>query len=260
MKTTDLFRNFKQLTPEEEKHYARTDRNVLVERNLPFVWSVLNGCFPQVRNPDAKDDAFQEGVFGLIRASKKFDPDRGFRFSTYAFKWIYQFVSRHLVDNREIRIPIHAMKIVNATRKLENEGMTRSEAMAELRAQGYRQNTKGKSRLLQMDLREIQRLTAAVSATLFDGEESSDSVTSLFDYVVDPDENPEEQAADLEMAERLETELSFLTEREGAVIRKRLEGITLDEIGKQFGISRERVRQIESKQKTNLSSVLVEEV
>lgn len=241
---------FPLLDAEEEIEFAKNfEKNIkrakdkLIESNLRLVVSIAK---KYIGRGLSLLDLIQEGNQGLIRAVEKYDWRRGFKFSTYATWWIRQAITRAIADQaRTIRIPVHMVETINKLYR------TSQRLMQDLGREATPEEIGEELELSADRVREIFKISQEVTSLNTPVGEDEDS--TLGDFIEDVSQlSPVDQASRQLLKDHLEEVLSTLSEREAKVLALRfgLDGgqqRTLEEVGKVFGVTRERIRQIEAK-------------
>lgn len=241
---------FSMLSADEEIKLAnriaegdQSAKNELVEANLRLVVSLARhyqGCGLSYQ------DLIQEGNIGLIKAAEKFDVSKGFRFSTYASWWIKQALSRAIADqSRTIRIPVHMTENINKFKKTERE------LLNQLNREPKIKEIADAMGISEKQAKEIQ--SYIVEPTSLDIQVGDDDDTTIGSFIEDTHFiNPESAYIKESNGDIVNAVLDTLSDREANILRLRFgiggkKAMTLEEVGKEYGLTRERIRQIEAK-------------
>ena len=246
-------------TAAEEVYYARCalqgdarSKRRMIESNLRLVVKISRRY---INRGMALLDLIEEGNLGLIHAVKKFDPERGFRFSTYATWWIRQGIERGLMNQaRTIRLPVHVTKELNSVLRKAQQLATRKarDPSAEEIAAEVGKTVPEIKRLLRLS----EKVTSADAPILADGE-----ITLQDTFAADNDQGPDNLLQNSELRQRLGNWLHQLPDRHREILSRRFglngyDSDTLENVGSAIGLTRERVRQIQIEALKKLKSII----
>ena len=228
---------------EEETEEGMQARDLFIESNLRLVVSIAKKYLGRGMQ---LQDLIQEGNMGLMKAVNKFDYTKGFKFSTYATWWIKQAITRAIADQaRTIRVPVHMVETINKLARMQRK------LTQELRRDPTPEELADALHLTVEKVQQIQKIAQEpVSLETPVGEEDD---STLGDFVHDVElPNPLEYTINEKYKEEIDSVLKTLTPREEKVLRLRVGLVdgkqhTLEEVGKEFNVTRERIRQIEAK-------------
>lgn len=232
----------------EDSQYEQKQKSLdnLVEANINLVWKVVDRYEGAATQSFDRDDMFQHGMMGLIKAAEKFDLSKETQFSTYAVYWIRQSITRAIMDfSRTIRIPVHMRERINKMKRVKGQ------LISYLNREPFAEEIGAEMDLLTSKVYEIISLSqneVSLDTPVGTGQESF-----LGDFIEDDSNDlPDEKAMKNALKDEFNDVLNKYTDRERDIIINRFglqnqEEKTLEELGQVYGVTRERIRQIESK-------------
>lgn len=250
------------LSAEEEVHFARLARDGVVSARQRMIESNLRLVVKIARRYSNRGmsflDLIEEGNLGLIHAVEKFDPERGFRFSTYATWWIRQTIERALMSQtRTVRLPVHVVKELNLYLRAARELSQKLD---------HEPTAEEIAKLLDKPIATVEQMLGLTEKiTSIDTAFANDNDKSLLDTLADPQTlDPSDSIQNDELSHNLEHWLELLPERQREVLMRRFglagfEAATLEVVGEQIGLTRERVRQIQVEALRRLREILMRE-
>ena len=274
---SDFFQSIRDitvLTREEEQSLfesyraapTQEIRNDIICHNIKLVISVAKKIInknQQLQHKVSLGDMISEGVFGLYEAIEKFDLKKKYKFSTYAYYWIYQSITRAIANKADvIRIPVHYGDNMSVIRRLENEYMIKHqvevvpdeaiiEMMMELRKKKKKTSTRDNQPITVEKIKKFRQTTQAVQSLDVEIDESN---TTMLEMVSDDESiNPESICLNKSLKEDLLFVIKTLSKKEQFIIinrynlNNREKAMTLEDLSIRFGLTKERIRQIEEK-------------